>query len=86
MAVRNAGGNEGIRSSIFRLNIDSTDPEAARVNVIAGNNIINAAEVASQISGTSEPSATVMLSIAGNSRMVQATANGTGPMRSQPVI
>ena len=58
------------------VSVDTVAPNAPSIDVVAGDNIINAAEQGAVISGSAEANATVSLSIAGNVRTV--SANGSG--------
>ncbi len=73
--VQNSGGNQGTFSTAAATTIDTTAPSAPGINTVATDNIVNALEVGSSISGTNEAGATVALSIGGNSRV--ATVSGS---------
>ena len=73
--VQNAGGNQGTFSAAAATTIDATAPGAPGINTVATDNIVNALEVGSNITGTNEAGATVALSIGGNSRV--ATVSGS---------
>ena len=49
------------------------------VNVVATDDIVNAAEVASTITGTNEAGATVALSLGGNTRAPAVSGTATSP-------
>ena len=73
--VQNSGGNQGTFSTAAATTIDTTAPSTPGINTVATDNIVNALEVGSSISGTNEAGATVALSIGGNSRV--ATVSGS---------
>ena len=73
--VQNSGGNQGTFSTAAATTIDTTAPSAPGINTLATDNIVNALEAGSSITGTNEAGATVALSIGGNSRV--ATVSGS---------
>ena len=66
-------GNTGAGATT-NINVDTVAPLAPTINAVATNDIINAAEVASVISGNNEAGSSVTLSIGGNARA--AVVNG----------
>ncbi|UTW07207.1 Ig-like domain-containing protein [Pseudomonas benzenivorans] len=58
------------------VSVDTAAPNAPSIDVVATDDIINAAEQGAVISGSAEANATVSLSVAGNLRTV--SANGSG--------
>jgi len=73
--VQNSGGNQGTFSTAAATTIDTTAPSAPGINTVATDNIVNALEAGSSITGANEAGATVSLSIGGNSRV--ATVSGS---------
>jgi large repetitive protein len=63
-------------TSAFNLTIDSTPPSTPVIGMIATDDIINASEATSAITGTSEANATINLTIGANTRTVTANASG----------
>ncbi|MDO8811922.1 MAG: DUF4347 domain-containing protein, partial [Gallionella sp.] len=57
------------------ISVDTSAPAAPTINAVATNDIINASEQTTAITGTNESGATVALSIGGNTRA--ATVSGT---------
>lgn len=80
--IKGSGGADAtLTSSAVAANgaylVDAVAPAAPVINVIAGNDVINASEATSAITGTAEANATVNLTLgSGNVRTV--TANGSG--------
>ncbi|MGC1443485.1 MAG: Ig-like domain-containing protein [Burkholderiaceae bacterium] len=76
--VVDAAGNAGPVSAAFELNLDLTAPAAATINVLAGNDIITAAEAANGIvvSGRGPANEVVSLNWAGQLREVNVDAAG----------
>jgi uncharacterized repeat protein (TIGR02059 family) len=75
IAGATAGDNDFIAEVINIVRGAAAVPPAPTFNAVAGDNIINAAEVGSIITGTNETGAAVALSIGGNTRA--ATVDGT---------
>ncbi|MDO9216378.1 MAG: Ig-like domain-containing protein, partial [Lacisediminimonas sp.] len=75
--VENAGGNQGAMSSALSLTLDTTAGAAPSSNMVAGDDVINAAEQGSVISGFAEAGATVTLGLDSASRTVTASSSGT---------
>ncbi|WP_305607344.1 Ig-like domain-containing protein, partial [Rhodoferax sp.] len=75
--VEGAGGNQGSASAAYVLNIDTVAPSAPTINLVAGNDVVNAAEQTAIITGNAEAGAAVALTIGGAVRTVTAAANGT---------
>jgi Bacterial Ig-like domain/RTX calcium-binding nonapeptide repeat (4 copies) len=63
-----AAGNTGAASTAQTFIVDTTAPVAPTIDAVAGDNVVNAAEQSSVISGTNEAGATVNLSIGGQVR------------------
>ncbi len=57
------------------ITVDTIAPAAPTISLVAGDDIVNAAEAGSTITGTNEAGATVALSLGGNTRA--ATVTGT---------
>src|SRR5690606_24785983 len=72
-----AGGNVSLPT--FVLAFDGVAPEAAVINAIAGDNVVNAAEKTAgvAISGTAEAGATVTVSWQGQVQTAVANPDGT---------
>lgn len=70
-----AAGNVSAASSVLTIVVDTTNPAAAVINVVATDDIVNAGEQATIITGTNEAGATVALTLGGNTRA--ATVSGT---------
>ncbi|MCA3073844.1 MAG: hypothetical protein INH03_04730, partial [Rhodocyclaceae bacterium] len=75
--IESAVGNQGAASTAYSIVIDTQAPAAPSIGLVAGDDVVNAAEQAATISGTAEANATVALTLGtGNVRTV--TANGGG--------
>jgi hypothetical protein len=73
-------GNASPLSGTTRLLIDRTAPKAPIWAAVAGDNQINASELNTLISGSTEPLVSVQIRLVGNStatRVVQATSSGS---------
>jgi hypothetical protein len=66
--VQNAGGNQGTASAATVSTVDTTAPAVPTLNKVATDDVVNAAEVGSSITGANEAGATVAVSIGGNVR------------------
>ncbi|MCA3253645.1 MAG: hypothetical protein ING49_18220, partial [Rubrivivax sp.] len=74
--ARDAAGNTGAAGT-KGITIDTLAPAAPSIGLVAGDDVVNAAEQGATVSGTAEANATVDLTLgAGNVRTV--TANGSG--------
>jgi|GEM_PF-2216513 len=76
LTVTDAIGNISDATTL-NITVDTTDPAAPVFNTLAGDNIINAAEVTSAITGTTEANATVTLTLPTGDVNVVADATGT---------
>jgi hypothetical protein len=80
--IKSSGGVDAVLSSAAvsansSYLVDTSAPSAPIINTVAGNDVINASEATSVITGTSEANATIALTLgSGNVRTV--TANGSG--------
>ncbi|MGE4242410.1 Ig-like domain-containing protein [Ramlibacter sp.] len=75
VTATDAAGN--VSSSASRsVTVDTGGPNAPTINVVAGNDVINAAEAGSAITGTAEANATISLTLGSNVRTFTADANG----------
>jgi hypothetical protein len=74
--VENAGGNQGLMSSALSLTLDTTPGAAPSINMVAGDDTINAAEQGSVISGFAEAGATVTLGLDSASHTATASSSG----------
>lgn len=75
--VEGSGGNQGAVSATYALAVDTLAPALPSIQVVAGDDVINALETASVISGTAEGSASVSIDVGGQISQVTAAANGT---------
>ncbi|MCA2993707.1 Ig-like domain-containing protein, partial [Gemmatimonas sp.] len=74
--VESASGIQGARSASSALRIDTVAPSSPTISVVAGNDVINASEQGSTVTGTAEAGASVTLSLGSETRTIQAGANG----------
>jgi hypothetical protein len=70
-------GTTGPASAAHSVTVDTVAPATPSIDAVTIDNIVNAAEVGTSITGTAEANATVALSLGGNTRTVTATAGGT---------
>lgn len=86
--IKSAGGTDAtLASSAVAANgaylVDTSAPSAPTINVVAGNDVINASEVLSPISGTAQAGAIMAITIGVNVR--GAVADGSGIWSYTPV-
>ncbi len=79
-SLADAAGNRAVTNYGSLTNtgymVDTTAPTAPVINVVAGNNIVNAAEAGSAISGMAEAGSTIRLTLGANVRTVGTNASG----------
>jgi hypothetical protein len=71
-----AAGNTSAATANFTVIGDTTAPAVSVINAVATDNIVNATEQTTAITGTAEANATVNLSLGGNTRTVTANSSG----------
>jgi predicted RNA-binding protein with TRAM domain len=71
-----SAGNSSAASSNFTVMGDMAAPAAPTINVVATDDIVNAAEQTANITGSAEANATVKLTLGGNARTLTADASG----------
>ena len=71
-----AAGNTSAATTNFTVIGDTTAPAVPVINTVATDNIVNATEQTTAITGTAEANATVNLSLGGNTRTVTANSSG----------
>ncbi len=77
VTATDAAGNISAPSPAHTVTVDTSAPAAPVINLVAGDDFINAAEQTGVITGRAEPGATVALTLgAGNVRSVVADSNG----------
>ncbi|RZI72403.1 MAG: hypothetical protein EOP38_30860, partial [Rubrivivax sp.] len=74
--VVDAAGNQSSASATHTITVNTAAPAAPVISLVAGNDIINAAEATSDISGTAEANATIALTLGANVRTATADAQG----------
>ena len=74
--ITDAAGNKGAATGSKGYTLDTTTPSAPPINVVAGDDVINANEQTSVISGTCESGASVALTLGGTS-LSGITISGT---------
>jgi len=83
--LQDQAGNVGEASASIQVNVDTQAPGLPTVDIIAGDDVINANEQSVAVSGFAEANSTVTLTLGGNTRTVSVDASGAWQYALQSV-